>query len=145
MCVDADFVAMWHREYSKLRECALSRTGFIITYCGCPIHWVSKLQLEIALSTTESEFIALSMASRELLPCHYDILLRSYKSKAFSRHHLILLFLLLRHRHSRPLPFTKTMHHASSLLTVKGLRYKLNTYLWSGIISKTTSRMEIWK
>jgi hypothetical protein len=71
MCVDADFVAMWHREYSKLRECALSRTGFIITYCGCPIHWVSKLQLEIALSTTESEFIALSMASRELLPLRH--------------------------------------------------------------------------
>jgi len=68
MFVDADFAGMWHWEYSELRECALSCTGYIITYCGCPIHWASKLQSEIALSTTESEYIALSMASRELLP-----------------------------------------------------------------------------
>jgi len=68
MYVDADFAGMWHREYSELQECALSRTGYIITYCGCPIHWASKLQSKIALSTTESEYITLSMASRELLP-----------------------------------------------------------------------------
>ena len=36
--------------------------------CGCPVHWVSKLQTEIALSTTEAEYIALSQAMRELLP-----------------------------------------------------------------------------
>ena len=29
-------------------------------YAGCPIHWVSKLQTEIALSTAEAEYIALS-------------------------------------------------------------------------------------
>jgi len=68
MFVDADFAGLWHRDYAELKECALSRTGFIITYCGCPIHWASKLQNEIALSTTESEYIALSMATRELLP-----------------------------------------------------------------------------
>jgi hypothetical protein len=68
MFIDADFAGMWHREYSELRECALSRTGYTITYCGCPIHWASKLQSEIAISTTESEYIALSMASHELLP-----------------------------------------------------------------------------
>jgi len=71
MFVDADFAGMWHREYSELRDCALSRTGYIITYCGCPIHWASKLQSEIALSTTEAEYIALSMASRDLLPLHH--------------------------------------------------------------------------
>jgi hypothetical protein len=54
--------------HSALRDNVLSRTGYIITFCGCPIHWVSKLQTEIALSTTESEYIALSMATRELLP-----------------------------------------------------------------------------
>lgn len=68
MYVDADFAGMWHHEYAELRDCALSRTGYIITYCGCPIHWASKLQNEIALSTTESEYIALSMATRELIP-----------------------------------------------------------------------------
>mmetsp|Transcript_18629 Transcript_18629/g.26401 ORF Transcript_18629/g.26401 Transcript_18629/m.26401 type:complete len:128 (+) Transcript_18629:224-607(+) len=43
---------------------------FVIQYCGCPIAWASKLQSEIALSTTEAEYIALSMATRQLLPLH---------------------------------------------------------------------------
>lgn len=68
MYVDADFAGLWHQQHSALRDCVLSRTGFIITYCGCPIHWASKLQSEIALSTTKSEYIALSMATRELIP-----------------------------------------------------------------------------
>jgi hypothetical protein len=68
MHVDADFAGIWHQQHSALQENVLSRTGYIITFCGCLIHWVSKLQSEIALSTTESEYIALSMAIRELLP-----------------------------------------------------------------------------
>lgn len=68
MFVDADFAGMWHKEYAALRTNVLSRTGFVITFCGCPITWCSKLQTEIALSTTESEYIALSTATRELLP-----------------------------------------------------------------------------
>ena len=35
---------------------------------GCPLICVSKLQTEIALSTTEAEYIALSQAMRDLLP-----------------------------------------------------------------------------
>ena len=66
--VDADFTGTWHKEYAHLRDSVLSRTGFIITYCGCPIIWSSKLQSEITLSTTEAEYIALSMATRQLLP-----------------------------------------------------------------------------
>jgi hypothetical protein len=31
-------------------------------YAGCPLVWVSKLQIELALSTTEAEYIALSQA-----------------------------------------------------------------------------------
>ena len=34
---------------------------------GCPIHWLSKLQTQIALSTMEAEYIALSQAMRELI------------------------------------------------------------------------------
>jgi hypothetical protein len=68
MYVDADFAGLRHQQHSALRESVLSHTGYIITYCGCPIHWVNKLQSEIALSTTESEYIALSMATRDLLP-----------------------------------------------------------------------------
>jgi hypothetical protein len=68
MYVDADFAGTWHKEFSHLRDSVLSRTGFVILYQGCPIHWGSKLQSEIALSTTEAEYIALSMATRELIP-----------------------------------------------------------------------------
>ncbi len=36
--LDMYVAGMWHCDYSELCECALSRTGYIITYCGCPIH-----------------------------------------------------------------------------------------------------------
>jgi len=68
MYVDADFAGTWHKEFAHLRTSVLSRTGFLITYCGCPVTWSSKLQSEIALSTTEAEYIALSMATRQLIP-----------------------------------------------------------------------------
>jgi hypothetical protein len=47
-----------------------SWTGYVIQYDGCPIYWQSKLQTEteIALSTAEAEYIALSQALRETLP-----------------------------------------------------------------------------
>ena len=45
-----------------------SRTGYVIMYAGCPLHWISKLQSEVSLSTTESEYIALSQAMRDLIP-----------------------------------------------------------------------------
>ena len=37
-------------------------------YAGCPKAWVSKLQTEVALSTTEAKYIALSQAMRDLIP-----------------------------------------------------------------------------
>ncbi len=71
MFVNADFAGMWHREYSELCKCSLSWIGYIITYCRCPIrHWASMLLIEIALSTTESKYIALSIATQQLLPLH---------------------------------------------------------------------------
>jgi hypothetical protein len=47
---------------------ARSRMGYVITCAGCPMHWSSNMQTEIALSTTEAEYIALSQAMREVLP-----------------------------------------------------------------------------
>jgi hypothetical protein len=44
-----------------------SRTGYVITYSNCPVIWASKLQTQVALSTTESEYIALSTALREVI------------------------------------------------------------------------------
>jgi hypothetical protein len=68
MYVDADFAGRWHKEYAELRDSVLSRTGYVITFCGCPVTRSSKLQTEIALSTTESEYIALSTATHDILP-----------------------------------------------------------------------------
>ena len=39
-----------------------------MTLGGCPIHWTSRLQQEIALSTTEAEYISLAQALREFIP-----------------------------------------------------------------------------
>ena len=66
--VDADFAWAWWDGDHDSPESVLSRTGYVIMYAGCPITWSSKLQTEIALSTTESEYIALSTAMREVIP-----------------------------------------------------------------------------
>jgi hypothetical protein len=68
MYMDADFAGRWHKKYAELRDNVLSRTGYVILFCICLVVWGSKLQSEIALSTTESEYIALSTSLRELLP-----------------------------------------------------------------------------
>jgi hypothetical protein len=66
--VDADFAGLWNYESDQEPVCVKSRTGYVMTLGGCPIQWTSKLQTEIALSTTEAEYIALSQSMRELLP-----------------------------------------------------------------------------
>jgi hypothetical protein len=65
---DADFAGLYNVEHHQDPVCVKSRTGFCLTLGDCPLLWVSKLQTEIALSTTEAEYIALSQAIRELLP-----------------------------------------------------------------------------
>jgi hypothetical protein len=65
---NSDFDGVWHQEFAHLRDSCLSRTGFIIVLAGVPIHWSSKLQTEIVLSSTEAEYIALSKCCRTLLP-----------------------------------------------------------------------------
>ena len=65
--VDADFAGLWKAEDNQDPLCVKSRSGFLITFMGCPLHWVSKLQSQIALSTMEAEYIALSQAMRELI------------------------------------------------------------------------------
>ena len=67
--VDASFAGEWDPTNAQWdRDTARSRTGFVIRYAACPIIWTSKLQTEVALSTTESEYIAMSTATREVLP-----------------------------------------------------------------------------
>ena len=64
---DADFAGLWNSEDPCDPICTRSRTGFIITIGGIPLVWKSKLQTETALSTMESEYIALSMSMRDLV------------------------------------------------------------------------------
>jgi hypothetical protein len=66
--VDADFAGLWKIEHEHDPICVKSRTGYVLELAGCPLSWTSKLQTEIALSTMESEYIALSQAMRELIP-----------------------------------------------------------------------------
>jgi hypothetical protein len=66
--VDADFAGLFPSEDKLDPVCAKSRTGYVITLGETPVLWVSKLQTKIALSTTESEYTALSTAMRDVLP-----------------------------------------------------------------------------
>ena len=66
--VDADFAGQWNSEDPQDPLCVKSRTGYVLMVANCPVHWVSKLQTEIAVSTMEAEYIALSLAMRDLIP-----------------------------------------------------------------------------
>ena len=66
--VGADFAGNWNKAEAEDAVNMLSRTGYVIQFMGCPILWVSKLQTEIALSTTEAEYIALSQTMRDVIP-----------------------------------------------------------------------------
>jgi hypothetical protein len=65
---DADFAGLWPYEDKLDPSCVKSRTGFVICLSNCPVIWNSKLQQEIALSTMEAEYNALSLAMRSVLP-----------------------------------------------------------------------------
>lgn len=66
--VDADFCGLWGSEDPQDASAAKSRTGYIILVAGCPLHWVSKLQTEVSVSTMMAEYVALSQSMRDMLP-----------------------------------------------------------------------------
>jgi hypothetical protein len=55
---DADFGGNANPESAHMDR---SSIGYIVMRARCPLTWASKLQTEKALSTTEAEFIALSV------------------------------------------------------------------------------------
>jgi hypothetical protein len=66
---DADFCGLFKPETAIFDPVtAKSRTGYLISYMGCPIIWASKLQTETALSTTEAEYNSCSEALRNVIP-----------------------------------------------------------------------------
>ena len=85
--VDADFAGLWSYENPNDPVCVRSRTGYVIMFCGVPIIWKSKLQTEITLSTMEAEYVALSMAMKELLPVR-ELIIEVCESVGLSRNDL---------------------------------------------------------
>lgn len=80
--VDADFCGNWDKETAPTDpDTARSRGGFIVKYAGCPIYWSSKIIAMICLSTTESEYHALSTAARYVKGTMY--LLEEMQQKGF--------------------------------------------------------------
>ena len=65
--VDANFVGLWGVENDQDPLCVKSRSEFHIMLMSYLLLWISKLQTQLALSTMESEYIALSHAMRELI------------------------------------------------------------------------------
>ena len=59
--VDADFAGLFGIESDQDPICVKSRTGYLIMFMNCPLVWKSSLQTQIALSTMEAEYIALSL------------------------------------------------------------------------------------
>jgi hypothetical protein len=82
---DTDFSGNWNKEFASIDPStpAKSRSGWIIFYANCPVIWASKLQSQVTLSTTEPEYIAMSMALCDAIPlmelikemqeCQFDI------------------------------------------------------------------------
>ena len=66
--VDSDFCGLFDAEDPLDPISSRSRSGFVFFLGECPVHWVSTLQSLATLSSTESEYIALSDAMRVLLP-----------------------------------------------------------------------------
>jgi len=78
---DADFAGNWCPEDCDDLASAISRSGYLITFAGCPIVWGSKMQTLVALSTTEAEIISLSTATREVITLMN--LLNEFKDRGF--------------------------------------------------------------
>ena len=64
---NVDWAVSWQDRSSHDPLSAHSRTGYVITYAGCPIIWSSKMQYLISLSTTEVDYIPLSSYLREVI------------------------------------------------------------------------------
>ena len=64
---DADFTGLYNVEAKDDPISVKIWSGISMTFGDVPILWNSKLQSEIALSTLESEYIALSQGMRDLV------------------------------------------------------------------------------
>jgi hypothetical protein len=79
---DADFSGLWNKAFAPVDpSTSKSQSGWINFYAGCPVSWASKLQSQVALSTTEAEYIAMSQALRDVI--HIMGLLQEMREQDF--------------------------------------------------------------
>jgi hypothetical protein len=82
---DVDFSGNWNTKFAPVDPSTTkSQSGWILFYAGCPVSWASKLQSQIALSTTEAEYIAMSQALRlcDVIPIknlHHEMRKQNFK------------------------------------------------------------------
>jgi hypothetical protein len=63
---NTDFSGNWNKHLAQFyQSTAKSQSG---CYAGCPVIWASKLQTQVALSTMEAEYIAMSQSLQDVLP-----------------------------------------------------------------------------
>jgi len=67
-CGDVDFTGLCNIKNAQDPVCIKSRTRHALTLGNTLLIWASKLQMEIALSATKAEHIALSQSMQELAP-----------------------------------------------------------------------------
>ena len=65
---DTNFAGLWTRDDVQDPHCVRSRTGYVISLANCPVLWKSNAQTENALSTMETEYVALSTSCHDLFP-----------------------------------------------------------------------------
>ena len=66
---DADFGSNWFPEEAKDgSDMARSRSGFVVSYLGCPVMCRSKIQIEIYLSSNESWYISIRKSLHNTVP-----------------------------------------------------------------------------
>jgi hypothetical protein len=66
---DANFSGNWNKAFAPVDpSTSKSRSGWIIFYAGRPVSWASKLQSQVALSTTEAKYIAMSQSICDVIP-----------------------------------------------------------------------------
>jgi hypothetical protein len=66
---DANFSGNWNKAFAAVDpSTAKSQSGWIIFYAGCLVSWAFKLQSQVALSTTEAEYIAMSQSLHDIIP-----------------------------------------------------------------------------
>ncbi len=79
---NADFSVLWNKQFTRhVPSTVESRSGWVVFYADCPIIWASKLQTQVALLTTEAEYIMILQSLRDVLPIMF--LIQEMKEKGF--------------------------------------------------------------